>query len=190
VEKAIECTTEISDAVTRTVQIIRRLRDFTKAQPFELESLSLNEIAREAAELAGHGIRRSGSKLRLQLANDLPDILGDRIQLEQLVVNLIMNGCEAMEQANAADRVLIVHTEACGSTQSLAVRDAGCGVSEAEMHRLFEAFYTTKDDGMGMGLVLSKSIAEAHGGDLRAERNADGSGMTFTLTLNSTGGIS
>ena len=190
VEKAIECTAEISEAVNRTVQIIRRLREFTKSQPFELEALSLNDVVREAAELAGYGIRRSGAKLRLNLAEDLPIVLGDRIQLEQLVINLLMNGCEAMEQRNAIDRILAVRTALHGSLLSLAVSDAGCGVKDEEMHRLFEAFYTTKEEGMGMGLVLCQSIAEAHGGDLRAERNAGGSGMTFTLTLNSTGGTS
>lgn len=188
VEKAIECTSEISEAITRTVHIIRRLREFTKSQPFELEALSLNDIAGEAAELAGHGIRRSGAKLRFELAENLPDVLGDRIQLEQLVVNLLMNGCEAMEYAHAAERVLVVRTAAHGAALSLEVRDTGSGVSEADMHRLFEAFYTTKEEGMGMGLVLCKSIAEAHRGDLRAERNVDGPGMTFILTLNSTGG--
>lgn len=190
VEKAIECTAEISEAVNRTVQIIRRLREFTKSQPFELEALSLNDVVREAAELAGYGIRRSGAKLRLNLAEDLPIVLGDRIQLEQLVINLLMNGCEAMEQRNAIDRILAVRTAVHGSLLSLAVSDAGCGVKDEEMHRLFEAFYTTKEEGMGMGLVLCQSIAEAHGGDLRAERNTGGPGMTFTLTLNSTGGTS
>lgn len=190
VEKAIECTAEISEAITRTVHIIRRLREFTKAQPFELEALSPNDIVREAAELAGYGIRRCGAKLRLDLAEDLPSVLGDRIQLEQLVVNLLMNGCEAMEQLNAADRILSVRTAMNGSTLTLAVIDAGCGVQEADMHRLFEAFYTTKEEGMGMGLVLCKSIAEAHGGDLRAERNAAGPGMTFTLSLPTPGGNS
>jgi PAS domain S-box-containing protein len=190
VEKAIECTAEISEAISRTVQIIRRLREFTKAQPFELEALSLNDIVREAAELAGHGVRRCAAKLRLELAENLPTVLGDRIQLEQLVVNLLMNGCEAMEQVHAAERILVVQTAADASSLSLAVSDAGCGVQEGEMHRLFEAFYTTKEEGMGMGLVLCKSIAEAHGGDLRAERNPDGPGMTFTLSLPTTGGES
>ncbi len=190
VDKAIECTSEISDAITRTVQIIRRLRDFTKAQPFELEALSLNDVVREAAELAGYEIRRSSTKLRLELADGLPMVLGDRIQLEQLVVNLLMNGCEAMEQTPAVDKILLVRTALESSALSLAVSDAGSGVDDAEMHRLFEAFYTTKNEGMGMGLVLCKSISEAHGGDLRAERNAAGPGMTFTLSLPATGGNS
>lgn len=190
VEKAIECTSEISEAITRTVNIIRRLREFTKAQPFELEALSLNDVVREAAELAGYEIRRSSTKLRLKLADDLPIVLGDRIQLEQLVVNLLMNGCESMERTPPIDRILLVQTGLERGALALAVSDAGSGVDDAEMHRLFEAFYTTKVEGMGMGLVLCKSIAEAHGGDLRAERNAAGPGMTFTLSLPTAGGNS
>lgn len=190
VEKAIECTGEISDAVTRTVQIIRRLREFTKAQPFELESLCINNLANEAAELAGYQIRRTATKLRMELGDDLPPLLGDRIQLEQLIVNLLINGCEAMEKTPAANRSLVVRTARDGQTLLLTVTDAGVGVEDADMHRLFEAFYTTKDEGMGMGLVLCQSIAEAHGGNLRAYRNADAPGMTFALTLPLNGGTS
>lgn len=190
VEKAIECTGEISDAVTRTVQIIRRLREFTKAQPFELESLCINNVANEAAELAGYQIRRTSTKLRLELGDDLPPLLGDRIQLEQLIMNLLVNGCEAMETTPVANRSLVVRTTRDGQTLVLTVTDAGVGVEDADMHRLFEAFYTTKEEGMGMGLVLCQSIAEAHGGDLRAHRNADAPGMTFALTLPLNGGTS
>lgn len=190
VEKAIECTGEISDAVTRTVQIIRRLREFTKAQPFELESLSINDLAREAAELAGYQVRRTSTKLRLELGDDLPPLLGDRIQLEQLIMNLLVNGCEAMDKTPAVNRSLVVRTARDGQRLVLTVTDAGMGVEDADMHRLFEAFYTTKEEGMGMGLVLCQSIAEAHGGDLRAHRNADAPGMTFALTLPLNGGTS
>ncbi|QDT74086.1 PAS domain S-box protein [Lacipirellula limnantheis] len=185
--KAIECTGEISEAITRTVQIIRRLREFTKAQPFELEALSLNDVVREAAELAGYEIRHSSTKLKLELADELPVVLGDRIQLEQLVVNLLMNGCEAMEQTALVDRILVLRTEVARNGVCLTVTDAGVGVADDDMHRLFDAFYTTKEEGMGMGLVLCKSIAEAHGGHLRAERNAS-PGMTFALILPATGG--
>ena len=190
VEKAIECTGEISDAVTRTVQIIRRLREFTKAQPFELESLCINNLAKEAAELAGYQIRSTGTKLRLELGDDLPPLLGDHIQLEQLIVNLLINGCEAMEKTPVANRLLVVRTARDGESLLLTVADAGIGVEDADMHRLFEAFYTTKEEGMGMGLVLCQSIAEAHGGDLRARRNVDAPGMTFALTLPLNGGTS
>lgn len=183
VEKAIECAEEISQAITRTVGIIRRLREFTKAQPFELEAFQINCIVKEATELAGYVIRRTGAVVRLQLAENSPTILGDRIQLEQLVVNLIINACEAMEHTPAGERLVTVHTHLKGKQLTLAVTDAGSGVDDAGMIRLFEAFFTTKEEGMGMGLVLCKSIAEAHGGDLRAERNADDAGMTFILTL-------
>jgi PAS domain S-box-containing protein len=190
IEKAIECTGEIAQAINRTVGIIRRLRDFTRSQPFELEELSLNDVVQEAIELAAYGIRRFGVLLRLELDKDLRTTLGDRIQLEQLVVNLVMNGCEAMEQTPAEERVLTVATRAEKQRQVIVVKDAGVGVSEADMCRLFEAFYTTKPEGMGMGLVLCKSIAEAHGGELRADRNADGPGMTFTAILPNSGGKS
>jgi two-component system sensor kinase FixL len=95
-----------------------------------------------------------------------------------------------MEQTPALDKILHVRTALESNALSLAVSDAGSGVDDAEMHRLFEAFYTTKNEGMGMGLVLCKSISEAHGGDLRAERNVAGPGMTFTLSLPATGGNS
>ncbi|WP_428303572.1 PAS domain S-box protein [Lacipirellula sp.] len=183
VEKAIECAEEISQAITRTVGIIRRLREFTKSQPFELEAFQINCIVKEATELAGYVIRRTSAVVRLQLAENSPTILGDRIQLEQLVVNLIINACEAMEHTPADERVITVRTRVKNKQLVLSVVDAGSGVDDAGMIRLFEAFFTTKQEGMGMGLVLCKSIAEAHGGDLRAERNADGPGMTFILTL-------
>lgn len=190
IEKAIECSSEISDAITRTVGIIRRLREFTKAQPFELEELSLNDIVLEAASLAGYEIRRVGALLRLDLDERLPTVLGDRIQLEQLIVNLLVNASQAMEHAPPGERHIVVQTAQQTGALTIAVSDAGCGVDPAEMHRLFEAFYTTKKEGMGMGLVLCKSIAEAHGGDLYASPNAAGRGMTFTLELPTSGGNS
>jgi signal transduction histidine kinase len=109
--------------------------------------------------------------------------VGDRIQLEQLFVNLLMNACQAMEHIPPADRTLTVTAEALGQTLRVAVRDHGVGIAEEDVHKLFDAFYTTKKEGMGMGLVLCKSIAEAHGGDLRFEANREGPGTTFVLTL-------
>lgn len=188
VQTAIECTSEISYAITRTVEIIRRLRDFTKAQPFKLESLCLNEIVQEAVELTGYEMRRVAANLRLELDPKLPPFLGDRIQMEQLIVNLLMNGYEAMEGNPPADRTIVVRTFSEGTNLFLEVVDAGNGVEESDMQRLFEAFYTTKAEGMGMGLVLCKSIAEAHSGQLVAQRNAPDRGMTFQLQVPLAGG--
>jgi len=183
VNKAIECTTEISYAITRTVQIIRRLREFTKAQPVELENLSLKQIVRDSIELSSYEIRRLGVAVRSSIPNSLPTIVGDHIQLEQLMVNLLLNGCQAMEQVPAENRRLSVTAELADGAIRLAIRDAGVGIAPEEVHRLFDAFYTTKKGGMGMGLVLCKSIADAHGIDLRFHTNQDGPGATFTLSI-------
>ena len=183
IEKAIECTAEISQAITRTVQIIRRLRDFTRAQPFQAEAIAVNELVREALELVGYEVRRVGVTVKLDLAASLPEIAGDRIQLEQLLVNLLKNACEAMENTPPGERILHITGSPCEGGVCLAIRDAGVGVTDADVPRLFEAFYTTKAEGMGMGLVVCKSIAEAHGIDLRFEKNEDGPGVTFRLTI-------
>ncbi|MCC6492170.1 MAG: PAS domain S-box protein [Pirellulales bacterium] len=187
ISTAIDCTTEISEAISRTVQIIRRLREFTKAKPVELESLDVNAILREALELAAYEIRRSGVAVRKRLTERLPAVYGDRVQLEQLFVNLLVNACEAMAGAQPAERLLTIRTAAADGLVTAQIQDSGCGLREADAHRLFDAFYTTKKEGMGMGLSLCKSIAEAHGADLRFESNPDGPGLTFILTLPTSG---
>jgi PAS domain S-box-containing protein len=183
INTAIDCTTEISYAITRTVAIIRRLREFTKAQPVELENLSLKHLVHNAIELSAYEIRRVGVSVRVQMAGSLPTIVGDRIQMEQLFVNLLMNACQAMEQTPAGERMLRVTAEPVDDSIEVAIRDNGSGIAPEEVHRLFDAFYTTKKDGMGMGLVLCKSIADAHGIGLRFEANCDGPGTTFLLTI-------
>jgi len=183
VQTAIECTAEISQAVTRTVEIIRRLREFTKGQPFKLEILQLSDLVRDAVELAAYEIRRVGASLRLDLSEGLPPVAGDRIQLEQLLVNLIINACQAMEPTPPGGRVLLIGAVGRDDDAIISVKDTGVGVKDQDAHRLFEAFYTTKKEGMGMGLVLCKSIAEAHGIDLTFKKNEDGPGMTFLLTI-------
>jgi PAS domain S-box-containing protein len=188
IKTAIDCMGEISQAITRTVQIIRRLREFTKSQPFRAESLPLNQVIRGALELVAYEVRRVGVAVRLQFAPSLPDVVGDRIQLEQLFVNLLKNACEAMEQTPADQRVLQIRANACEDGVRVAIRDAGVGVPDEQVPRLFEPFYTTKPEGMGMGLVLCKSIADAHGIDLRFEKNQEGPGVTFLLTIPGKGG--
>ncbi|RIK78258.1 MAG: hypothetical protein DCC67_11755 [Planctomycetota bacterium] len=184
---AIECTAEISEAISRTVQIIRRLREFTKSKPVELERLDLNVVLREAVDLTAYEIRRSGATVRRRLAERMPAICGDRIQLEQLFVNLLVNACEAMSQTPPGERQLTITTAAADGEATVRIRDSGSGLRDADAHRLFDAFYTTKKEGMGMGLSLCKSIAEAHNADLRFEVNEGGAGLTFVLTIPTTG---
>jgi PAS domain S-box-containing protein len=183
IKTAIECTTEISYAITRTVQIIRRLREFTKAQPVELEELSLKKVVHDAIELAAYEIRRVGVSVRVHVSGALAPVNGDRIQLEQMFLNLITNACQAMEQTPPGERVLRISAEVAEGDVRVAIRDSGAGILPSETHRLFDAFYTTKKEGMGMGLVVCKSIADAHGIDIRFTANKDGPGTTFTLTI-------
>ena len=124
--------------------------------------------------------------IRVELAEDLPLVLGDRVQLQQVLLNLVVNGIDAMNAVQESKRALAIRGQreirdgkphAC-----LSVQDAGTGLKPAEMERLFEAFYTTKPHGMGMGLAISRSIIEAHCGELWAEPN-QGPGATFLFSL-------
>jgi PAS domain S-box-containing protein len=183
VEKAVECMTEISQAVTRTVQIIRRLREFTKSRPVKLEVLDLNSVVREAVELIAYEIRRVHATLRFELADRLQPIEGDRIQLEQVCVNLLKNACEAVERQPELKRRIDVRTYATDGSVGVAIADNGCGIPEEHEDLLFDAFFSTKEQGMGMGLSLCKSMAESHHGKLWFQRRVDQPGVTFQLLL-------
>jgi signal transduction histidine kinase len=118
-----------------------------------------------------------------QLAGDLPDITGDRIQLQQVILNLLRNASDAMVVLENRPKDLLIRTERDGSDcVRLSVRDAGVGVDAQNINKLFEAFYTTKSDGMGIGLSVSRSIIERHQGRLWAESN-DGPGATFSFSI-------
>lgn len=183
VTSAIECTKEIADAISRTAEIIRRLRDFTKAHPVQMEQLNLNEVVGEAVEIMAFVMRRACVLPRLDLADDLPLIHGDRIQLQQVCVNLIQNACDAMSDVPDPNQQLLISTWLDHGNPAVSFRDAGVGIDPETADRLFEAFYSTKPDGMGMGLSLAKSIAEAHGAILSVKSNAPEPGATFTLTM-------
>ena len=180
---AVQCTAEISQAVARTVHIIRRLREFTKSRQVTLEPLSLNGVVGEAVELLSYEIRRVGAALQLDLAEALPPIEGDPVQLEQLCVNLLKNACEAVQCMGAGERRIQVRTFADEPRVGLEIRDAGCGIVQDDASRLFDSFYSTKEHGMGMGLSLCKSIADAHRATIRFQSNDDGPGTTFFLSF-------
>jgi signal transduction histidine kinase len=122
-------------------------------------------------------------EVRTQLASKLPPAQGDRVQLQQVLTNLVMNGIQAMAPVTDHARVLVIRTQRHDANQILvAVEDTGIGIESENLDRLFGAFYTTKPDGMGMGLSISRSIMEAHGGSIWATRNS-GPGMIFQFTL-------
>src|SRR5262249_25083614 len=152
---------------------------------FTLESLDLNEAVRELVALSTEELQRNRIVLQAELADDLPLVTGDRIQLQQVILNLLRNGLEAMADVQDRPRQLLVKTEreAQGDNVRLTVRDAGMGLSLESFGSLFDAFRTTKSGGMGIGLFVSRSIIERHNGRLWAEANQGAPGATFSFWI-------
>jgi len=168
---------------TRASDVIRRVRALAKRTEVEMAPLDLNGVVREAVALVQREMASHAVSIRMELSSALPKIVGDRIQLQQVLINLIMNGIEAMESVNDRPRELAIRSAACGDgTMLLSVSDCGVGICEQSIDRLFTPFFTTKSTGMGMGLSICRSIIEAHGGRLSAAPN-QGRGATFQITL-------
>lgn len=167
----------------RASDVITRLRALFSKKEFSLESVDLNEATREVITLSRSELQRNRVVLESELADDLPNLTGDRVQLQQVILNLLRNASDAMVDVHDRPRQLLVKTEQMdGDRVRLTVRDAGIGVDPQVVDKLFDAFYTTKRDGMGIGLSVSRSIIERHHGRLWAERN-DGPGTTFAFLV-------
>ena len=167
---------------TRASAIIARIRAFIKKAPVEKNSLDVNEVIGEVLAMAGHGFEENRIVLKSELAQALPPLLGDRVQLQQVLLNLIMNGIEAMSKVTDRPRLLWVQSRIDESGDVLIeVRDSGTGLG-LEGDRVFTPFFTTKANGMGMGLSISRSLIEGHGGRLRATPNSP-HGAVFSFTL-------
>jgi len=167
----------------RASDVITRLRMlYSKKEPSP-ESMDLNEAAREVTALALTEIQRSAVILRHELADDLPPVVGDRIQLQQVILNLLRNAADAMSTIDDRPRELLIRTERDeGNQVRLSVKDSGVGLTPQAADKIFDAFYTTKTDGMGIGLSVSRSIIEAHQGRLWATPN-HGPGCTFSFAI-------
>jgi len=167
----------------RASEVITRLRALFSKKEATIESVDLNEATREVIALSLSELQRNRVILRTELASDLPVVKGDRVQLQQVVLNLLRNASDAMSAVNDRPRHMVITTEREeGDRVRLTVQDAGVGLDPQAMDRLFEAFYTTKNDGMGMGLSISRSIIERHHGRLWAAPN-DGPGATFSFSI-------
>jgi len=166
--------------------VITRIRALLSRSTVAHEPCDLTGVIREVHPLVRPELGRHGIALEMSLATDVPAVMGDRIQLQQVLLNLLLNAAEAMREVPPARRRMVVRAAADhrddGSWAIVAVEDAGVGFGEAEAPRLFEAFYTTKPGGLGMGLSISRSIIEAHGGRLGATPNPD-HGATFHFAL-------
>src|SRR6266576_3395146 len=167
----------------RASEVITRLRALFSKKEATIESVDLNEATREVIALSLSELQRNRGILRTELASDLPVVKGDRVQHQQVVLNLLRNASDAMSAVNDRPRHMVITTEREeGDRVRLTVQDAGVGLDPQAMDRLFEAFYTTKNDGMGMGLSISRSIIERHHGRLWAAPN-DGPGATFSFSI-------
>jgi len=178
------------EAVRRTIrdghrasEVITRLRAlFSKKEP-AFEPVDLNEATREVIALSLGEIEHSQVLVQTEFADDLQSVRADRVQLQQVILNLFRNALDAMNTVDDRPRILLIRTEMDeGDSARLSVKDVGVGFEPNAMDKLFEAFYSTKSDGMGIGLAVSRSIVESHQGRLRAVLN-DGSGATFSFTV-------
>jgi len=167
----------------RASEVVTRLRALFNKKEFMLEPLNLNEATQEVVALSLSELQRNRVIVQSELADDLPSITGDRVQLQQVVLNLLRNASDAMVGVHDRPRQLLIRTEREGGDRvRVTVRDAGTGFDRQSMDKLFDPFYTTKSDGMGIGLSVSRSIVEKHHGRLWAEPN-DGPGATFSFSL-------
>jgi signal transduction histidine kinase len=176
----------VIDDANRASEVIRRVRALANKTSTEKVPLDVNDVVREVIALVQRELTRHRVSLRTELARALPMIFGDRVQLQQVIINLVMNGIEAMQSVTDRPRELAIRSGQDETQQVLvSVTDCGVGISDQDVDRLFNAFFTTKSSGMGMGLSICRSIVEAHGGRLWATSNVPyGAVFQFTLPVN------
>ena len=167
----------------RASDVITRLRALFGKKDATTGPVDLNSAAREVIALSLSELQRSRVVLRTEFADDLPLVMGDRVQLQQVILNLVRNAADAMSNVDDRPRQLVIRTERDENDHvRLTVQDAGVGFEPQDAERLFDAFYTTKSEGMGIGLSVSRSIIERHHGRLWAAPN-DGPGATFSFSI-------
>jgi C4-dicarboxylate-specific signal transduction histidine kinase len=169
----------------RASEVIHRIRALAKRTEPQMVSLDINEVIREGIMLVQREVLSHEVLLRTELSPALPPVLGDRVQLEQVVINLLINGIEAMESITDRPRELVIRSQHQAGHVTVTVLDSGVGVDSETAEKLFTAFFTTKPSGMGMGLSISRSIIRAHGGRLWVSPNPDrGAAFQFTVPIN------
>ncbi len=173
---------DIEADARRAVDLIERLRALFRKGGLKREMLDMNSLVADAVALVRPQAERRGAEVTLDLAPGLPTVNADRVHLQQVVLNLIINALDAMEAAPAQDRLVIVRTTRAGEEVQVSVQDRGAGVPEQEKEQVFQPFHTTKPQGMGIGLSISRSIVHAHRGRIWAENN-HGNGATFSFVI-------
>jgi two-component system sensor kinase FixL len=182
-EELREILKDIVKDNARASEIIQRMRALVKKEELAFAPIDLGSVVRDVAALVRSDAILQGVRILLEVNPDLPPVRGDKVQLQQVVLNLLLNAFDAMKDCPANEREVKVLAEtACASLLKLTVRDRGAGLNGDSLNKIFQPFYTTKRDGLGMGLAISRSIIDAHGGRLWAESNPD-RGATFYCTL-------
>jgi NO-binding membrane sensor protein with MHYT domain len=175
----------VKDA-NRASEVIQRIRALAMRSEPQMVTLDINDVIREAIPLVQREVFNHGASLRIELASVLPPVLGDRVQLQQVVINLLINGVEAMASITDRPREILIRSQQHEAGQvHVAVLDSGIGIDSETAEQLFSAFFTTKPSGMGMGLAISRSIIRAHGGRLWVSPNpGHGAAFQFTVPIN------
>lgn len=179
---------DIVEASQRAISIISRMRALFLRRETQRQPVDLNAVARDAVALARSSLARHGVRLALALDPQLPPLRGDAVQLQQVLLNLILNACDAMDANPPGARRLAIATAAGpGPLASLTVTDNGAGIASGLLERIFDSFFTTKPQGLGVGLSVSREIVAAHGGRIEATNRAEG-GAVLRITLPMAGG--
>ena len=181
VEEAREAASRVVKDATRAAEIITRVRQLFKKGTPEQALIDVNEIIREMIVLLGSDATRYDVSIQTELAKDLPQVMGDRVQMQQVLMNLMTNSIDAMKDLDGT-RELIISSQAEDGQLMISVSDTGVGLPPKQADQIFDAFFTTKPQGTGMGLRISRSIVESHGGRLWAADNSP-RGASFHLTL-------
>ena len=166
----------------RATEVIRRMRSLLKKAPFELKRLDLNDIVRDTVEFLSSLAVGRKVELVSRIALETLPILADRIQLQQVILNLVVNGIDAMRDTSSENRIISIRTSRIDNYAQLSVSDRGPGVAEEQLNEIFQPFYTSKAEGMGMGLSIARTIIEAHNGQIWA-KNRDHGGASFKVKL-------
>jgi C4-dicarboxylate-specific signal transduction histidine kinase len=180
-EDVREALDEIAAEGKRASEVIKSLREFLRRGSMESELLNVNQLARDVLVLLTSELRETNVDVRLDLAGDLPTIKGNRVQLQQVLVNLVLNAIDAMRNRDGENR-LSLQTRAVDDGVEVSIRDTGPGLESGQEARIFEPFVTTKSTGMGVGLAISRTLVGAHGGNIRGANHPDG-GAEFVFTL-------
>jgi C4-dicarboxylate-specific signal transduction histidine kinase len=184
IDKARELVRRAVNDTLRAAEIVARIRAMAAGRVPRQTPLSLHEVISESIDILRNELQSKGVSVSFNLVAAAPPVTGDRTQLQQVIVNLALNAIQAMAQSGAARRMLLIRTELLSlETVCCSFEDSGPGIAPEDLDRLFDSFFTTKEGGMGMGLPISRSIIEAHGGRIRGDNNSAFGGARFCFAL-------